>query len=592
MKNKKQHIAVLLIAFFMVIAILPSFAKRKKIMPQNAIAEKALSSENQRRYDYFFLEAVRQQAAGNYSAAFDLLSHCLEINPNAPEAYYLQASYFSALKQDSLALRNLEKAASLNPDNSTYLERIAQYYSDAEDYNKAIDAYEQLASRHRDRTDVLNVLLNLYQQNKNYDKMIATINRIEQVEGSSEEIALSKMRVYEMKNDKKAAYNALKSLSDEHPNDLNYKVMLGNWLMQNDKQKEAYKIFSDALKDEPGNTYVLSSLYDYYKSQKQDSIANKYLEQILMNPNTDAQSKTSMMREVINDNEQHGGDSTQVLGLFDRVMAKNPKDSTMAELTAAYMSLKKMPESVINKALYRVLDISPDNAQARVELIQSYWLKQSWDTVAVLSKQGTEYNPDEILFCYFLGMASYQKKENEKALSAFQRGVREATSKSNPDVVSDSYALMGEIYHELGKTKEMYEAFDSCLQWKSDNIGCLNNYAYYLSILKGDLSKAEQMSYRTIKAEPKNATYLDTYAWILFKQDRYKEAKIYIDQALKNDTDTAQSAVIIEHAGDIYYKNNDVPAALDYWQKALKAGGDNPLLPKKIKLKQYIKENE
>ena len=579
-------------ASLLMIAIIPSFAKRKKINPQMVTVGNGLLYNDQRRYEYFFLEAVHQQEVGNYSAAFDLLSHCLEINPNAPETYYLQAMYYSALKQDSLALKNLEKAASLNPDNSTYLERVAESYINTQNYDKAIEAYEQLASRHRDRTEVLEVLLKLYQQNKNYDKMIETINRIEQVEGNSEEITLSKMRVYEMKGDKKAAYNALKSLSDEHPNDLNYRVMLGNWLMQNDKQKAAFKIFSDALKEEPENTYVLSSMYDYYKSEKQDSLANKYLEHILMNPNTDVQSKTNMIREVIGDNEQQGGDSTKILGLFDRIMTLNPQDSTIAELNATYMSLKKMPQSSVNKALYRVLSISPDNAQARLQLIQSYWLKQSWDTVAVLSKQGTEYNPDEMLFCYFLGVAYYQKKENEKALSAFQRGIREATSRSNPDVVSDSYSLMGEIYHEVGKMKDMYEAFDSCLQWKSDNIGCLNNYAYYLSVTKGDLLKAEQMSYKTIKAEPQNATYLDTYAWILFKQERYKEAKVYIDQALRSDTDSTQSAVIIEHAGDIYYMNNDGLKALDYWQKSLKAGNDNPLLPKKIKLRQYIKENE
>lgn len=572
------------------IAVIPSSSKRKKITPQLITVERNLSYNDQRRYDYFFLKAILQQESGNYSAAFDLLSHCLEINPDAPEAYYLQAMYYSALKQDTLALRNLEKAASLNPDNSTYLEKVAESYINTQNYDKAIEAYEQLASRHRDRTEVLDVLLKLYQQNKDYDKMIETINRIEQVEGNSEEITLSKMRVYEMKNDKKAAYKALKSLSDEHPNDLNYRVMLGNWLIQNNKQKAAFKIFSDALKEEPENTYVLSSMYDYYKSEKQDSLANKYLEHILINPNTDAQSKTSMMREVISDNEQHGSDSTKVLGLFDRIMTLNPQDSTMAELNAAYMSLKKMPQTLVNKALYRVLSISPDNAQARLQLIQSYWLKQSWDTVAVLSKQGTEYNPDQILFCYFLGVAYYQKKENEKALSAFQRAIREATSKSNSDVVSDSYSLMGEIYHEAGKMKEMYEAFDSCLQWKSDNVGCLNNYAYYLSVSNGDLLKAEQMSYKTIKAEPQNSTFLDTYAWILFQQARYKEAKIYIDQALRNDTDSTQSGVVIEHAGDIYYMNKDIPKALDYWGKSIKAGNDSPLLPKKIKLKQYIKE--
>ena len=139
-------------------------------------------------------------------------------------------------------------------------------------------------------------------------------------------------------------------------------------------------------------------------------------------------------------------------------------------------------------------------------------------------------------------------------------------------------------------------AYDSCLVWKDDNIGCLNNYAYYLSELGEQLDKAEQMSYRTIKAEPKNATYLDTYAWILFMQQRYSEAKIYIDQTLQYDNDT--SAVLLEHAGDIYYQAGDATQALVYWQQALERvekEGDpkndrRPILIRKIKLKKYLKE--
>lgn len=573
-------------------AVAPSFAKKKRTVPQKVVAGKALSREERRRYDYFFLEAVRQQNAGKYSAAFELLSHCLKINPNAPEAYYLQAMYYSVLKQDSLALRNLERAASLNPDNSTYLERLAQYYLNGKDFDKAIAAYEQLAGRHRDRTDVLNVLINLYQQAKNYDGMLNCINRIEQLEGSSEEITLSKMRVYEMKEDNKSAYKVLKSLCDEHPNDLTYKVMMGNWLMQHGKQKEAYKMFVAARKIDADNDYVQSSLYDYYNAVGEKERAAALLESILINPNTEPKSKVTLMRGVIQDNEAHGGDSTQVLNLFRLILGKNPTDSTMLELEVAYRSLKKMPEDSINGGLYRLLAIQPENAQARLQLIQSYWVKEKWDSVIVLSKPGTEYNTDELVFSYFLGIAYYQKKDNDHALEAFRQAVKRTTSKSDPALVSDCYSIMGEIYHEKGMMEETFAAYDSCLQWKSDHVGCLNNYAYYLSVENRNLHKAEEMSYKTIKAEPKNSTFLDTYAWILFQQERYTEAKIYIEQAVKNDTDSVQSPVILEHAGDIYYKASDTAKALDYWNQALKAGSESVVLPKKIKLKQYIKENE
>ena len=80
---------------------------------------------------------------------------------------------------------------------------------------------------------------------------------------------------------------------------------------------------------------------------------------------------------------------------------------------------------------------------------------------------------------------------------------------------------------------EAYAAYDSSLVYNPNNIGTLNNYAYYLSVERTNLDKAEEMSYKTVKAEPENATYLDTYAWILFEKKRYTEARIYIEQAMK-----------------------------------------------------------
>ena len=148
---------------------------------------------------------------------------------------------------------------------------------------------------------------------------------------------------------------------------------------------------------------------------------------------------------------------------------------------------------------------------------------------------------------------------------------------------------------------EAYAAYDSALVYKPDNIGALNNYAYYLSVERKQLDKAEEMSYRTVKAEPSNGTYLDTYAWILFEKGKYVEARIYIDQALLNGGD--KSSVVVEHCGDIYYQNGEPDKALEFWQKALKLSEEKPedgseprttkelnLLKKKIAKRKYFSE--
>lgn len=547
-----------------------------------------LDYNTSQRFKYFYLEAINQQNKGNYAAAFDLLNHCQEINPNAAEVYFMRSAYYSMLKNDSLMVADIERAAALNPTNTTFMERLGQIYIGMGKFPKAIETYEKIFANTRDRDDVLNILIQLYDRQKDYDNMLRTIDRLESLEGSSEEITLARMRVLALKGDKEAELAELKSLSEKHPNDMNYHVMMGNWLLQNDRADEALKEYDYVLKMEPDNLMAQMSMLDYYRNVGEDSLANDLQEKMLINEDTPINSKMTLMRKVVADNEQEGGDSTQVLDLFHRILAKPQKTTDMHELYAAYMTLKKMPQDSINQALRDALEIAPDNAGVRLELIQAEWSKKNFDEVIRLSRAAQEYNPDEMAFYYFMGLAHFQKDERDEALNSFQRGVAQINESSNKEIVSDFYAIMGDILHEKGREKEAYAAYDSCLQWKPDNIGCLNNYAYYLSEQGKDLQRAEQMSYRTIKAEPQNSTYLDTYAWILFMQERYEESKLYIDQAVQNDSTV--SVVILEHAGDIHAKVGEMDKALDFWRKARDNGSDSKVLIRKIKLRKYLKK--
>lgn len=536
-------------------------------------------------FDRLFLDAVGYQLAGNDSAAMAKYDSCIALNPNAAEPYYRRALHYADTGNDSLAASNLERAAQLQPGNDTYQENVAETYIKRRDFDRAIKAYESLYKHHRDRSDVLDILVRLYGVKKDYTNMLATIERMEQIDGESDEMTFLKMNIYEQRKDTKNAYRMLKKLNDEHPNEPNYKVMMGNWLMNHDRKAEAFDLFKSALKDDTQNEFALSSLYDYYRSAGDNDSADHLRDEILFSTKTEIKTKTAMLQQAIREAEKQGGDSLPVLSLFDRTIEASPKAVDIINMKAVYMKLKEMPADSVNATFARALAIEPENATARMNIIQNIWTKNNWEEIIKLSKEGTQYNPEEMAFYYFLGMAYFQSNRDDDALDAFKRGVGEINDKSDPDIVSDFYALMGDILYKKNKPEEAFAAYDSCLQWKDDNVVALNNYAYYLSEQNRDLKKAEQMSLKTVEAEPTNSTYLDTYAWILFLQDRCDEAKAYIDRALGSDSDTTQtaSAVVIEHAGDIYSKCGDINRATELWQKAIDAGGDKAALERKIK---------
>lgn len=549
-----------------------------------------LSYNDRRRYDYFFLEAVCQQEKGNFAEAFELLRHCLEIDSTAAEAYFASAPYYSELGNDSLALACLMKAASLSPGNDTYQEHVAQYYIEGGNYDKAITAYENLYSHHRNRSDVLSILVQLYRQKKDYTRMLQTIERMEQVDGKTDETTLMKMAVYEMRGDRKMAYQMLKSVVDARPNEPSYKVMLGNWLMNHDRRDEALAQFQSALADDADNEFAQMSLYDYYRSAGDDSAAVRLRDHLLLSHKVDDKTKMSMLQQCIKESERQGGDSVPMLKLFSRVMRANPKNSDIPYLMATYMQLKKMPDDSVAAALRHVLEVEPERTSARLELAQMAWSRSDWDGMIRIATEGTQYTPSEMAFYYIKGVAQFQKGNDDASLESLRQGVGEIGDKSDSHMASELYALMGDILYKKNRPEEAFAAYDSCLHWNDDNVMAMNNYAYYLSELRRNLDKAEKMSRKTIEKAPTNSTYLDTYAWILFLEKRYGEAKAYIDRALENDTDSVPSAVVIGHAGDIYAQCGDTDKAVELWQKALDAGGDKAALSKKIRLRKYLPE--
>lgn len=539
-------------------------------------------------FDRLYLDAVCRQIAGD-STASALLERCHEMRPDAAEVYYSLAHSYLKQGNDSLARVNMRRAAELQPDNDNYLENVAETYIDQREYDRAIEAYEQLYTHHRDRSDVLELLVRLYNAKKDYRKMLSTIDRMEQADGPSEEISLMRMGIYEQQGDKKNAYRILHALTNDHPNEPSYKVMLGNWLMQHDRKSEAYNWFKSALEDDKQNEFALNSLYDYYRSMGDDTKARQLRDNILFSPQTDIKTKLSMLQQAIRENEQEqGGDSTAVLALFDKIMLATPRNAELSNLKAMYMRVKKMPQDSINAAYAHTLSFEPDNLSARLTLAQNKWEEKKWNEVVDLCDKGIQYTPEELTYYYFMALAYIQQDKDQKAYETCKRGLNEIdlnkADEPERNMASDMYGIIGDMSYTNQNYDEAFSAYEKAITIYPDNIQVLNNYAYYLSQQNTQLDHAAEMSLRTLKEEPTNATYLDTYAWILFLQKRYDEAKAYVDLTLQNSKNPDK--VLLEHAGDIYLMAGDKEKAVSYWKQAIEAGGNKASLERKIKTRK------
>lgn len=550
--------------------------------------ETLLSAEQQRKYDYFFLEAMRMKGKNEYDAAFGLLQHCLDINPTASSALYEISQYYMFLRQVPQGQVALEQAVAFAPDNYWYSQGLVSLYQQQNELDKAAALLEKMVIRFPSKQDPLFSLLDIYSRQEKYNDVISTLNRLEKRLGKNEQLSMEKFRIYlQMKDDKKA-FQEIESLVQEYPMDMRYQVILGDVYLQNGKKQEAYDAYQKVLAVEPDNPMALFSMASYYEQTGQKELYQQQLDTLLLNKKVTSDTKISVMRQVIAENEQSSAkDSTQVIALFDRMMKQDMDDPQIPMLYSQYLLSKNMEQEAV-PVLEQVVDLDPTNKAARLMLVSAAVKKEDYKQIIKVCEPGIEATPDALELYYYLAIAYHQAEQGDSVLSVCNRALEHITPDTRKEVISDFYSIMGDIYHTKKQMTEAYAAYDSALVYNSSNIGALNNYAYYLSVERRDLDKAEEMSYKTVKAEPNNSTYLDTYAWILFEKGNYAEARIYIDNAMKNDGE--KSDVIVEHCGDIYFMTGDVEGALKYWKKALEMGSESKTLKQKIEKKKYIAE--
>ena len=384
----------------------------------------------------------------------------------------------------------LEKAVTYAPDNYWYSQGLVSLYQQQNELDKAVTLLEEMVTRFPTKQDPLFNLLDIYGRQEKYSDVISTLNRLEKRLGKNEQLSMEKFRIYlQMKDDKKA-FQEIESLVQEYPMDMRYQVILGDVYLQNGKKQEAYDAYQKVLAVEPDNPMALFSMASYYEQTGQKELYQQQLDTLLLNKKVTSDTKISVMRQVIVENEQSSAkDSTQVIALFDRMMKQDIDDPQIPMLYAQYLLSKSMEAEAV-PVLEQVVDLDPTNKAARLMLISAAIKNEDYKQIIKVCEPGIEATPDALDFYYYLAIAYHQAEQPDSVLSVCTKALERVTTDTRKEIVSNFYSIMGEIYNTKKQMKEAYAAYDSALVYNPSNIGTLNNYAYYLSVERRDLDKA------------------------------------------------------------------------------------------------------
>lgn len=199
------------------------------------------------------------------------------------------------------------------------------------------------------------------------------------------------------------------------------------------------------------------------------------------------------------------------------------------------------------------------------------------DSVRHYTDRALAIFPHNTDLLHMRGALALQRKEYDEAVTLYNEALKHA---DNDTLRSSLWGAIGDVEHQRNQMKRCYKAYDKALRYHADNAMVLNNYAYFLALDNRDLERAHTMITRALSLAENNSTYLDTMAWVLYRLERYAEAKKYMQQALS--LDRSRSAELALHYGDILHALGEDFMAKTYWRKALERGAKKEEIEKRF----------
>ncbi len=547
--------------------------------------ELTLNENSRQKFDHYFYEALNAKAQNKFEEAFDLFRHCHALDSTNANVLVELGAYHNLMGEKSLGLSYLRKAVQYDPKNYYYNVILAGASKEMSLKQEVVDIYAFLLQTYPDKLELYYELANAYLDNGELEEALKTFENLEKISGITDMTALNKFRIYTMMDKKEAAFDEVLAIVAKNPGNSRYTLLAGDLYLQDNQPEKALEFYQKTAETDSGNPSLILSMVNYYEKTGDKQAALEEMSKAVAGTQLEVETKLQLLARYVALLQQSKQDVKTATPLFQSFVEQHPNNSDVNLLYGEVLLLQNDTTAALNRfsAYAKANPQDPTGYEQMLRLA----LPDKLDKIIEITQSALQNIPEAPQFYFYLGSAYYQQQKHREALDVFEAGLKNAKFQ-NPLVESDFYGQIGDLNYFLKNKKAAFENYEKSLERNPQNLFVLNNYSYYLSLERKELDKAEKMSSITVKAEPTNPTYLDTYGWILFEQGAYVMAKIYIEKAVEYSKEEP-SPDIFEHHGDILAVTGETDKAVEQWQKAKALGSDSKTLDKKIKQREYIK---
>jgi len=495
-----------------------------------------LSSRDSSLVKEYFFTGIRDKTNENYARAIENFNKIIVFDPKNSVVYYERA--LSQLKLNDLVAAevSIKKAISLEADNEWYLKLLAEVYKNKGDMDALVAVYTELINLRPEQESNYFGKSSALAFSGKLKESLAGYADIEKRFGASE--SLLKAKKYLSARLKDVPMNAGAPIENH--------LATGSLLLDQGLADSALKVFKAGKKRNPDGFELDVAIADAYLQQKNVPEASIYLKQAL---------KVKM-------------DDPKLYALYGDLLYR--QGLLMESLEQYRLSLK------LSDQLYYVWEQTLN--------IQNI-LRNYKATIGTANAALTLY-PNQAIIYYYLAFAEHRRNLNKDAALHLETALQ--LDSENKDLKAMVWSLKAEILLDGNDLQLALKTFNEAHSYSPTNYLIFLNFSYYLALKSKGLNEAVTLISEAEKNLPNNNLVSETYSFILLKLRRYKEAKVMVEKALKNNGET--NAVYLEHYGDVLFLNGEQEQALNYWIKARSAGGDTEILKQKINEKKYINE--
>ncbi|MEM9050721.1 MAG: tetratricopeptide repeat protein [Bacteroidota bacterium] len=533
-----------------------------------------LSEEELRAYEIAFLDGNKEKILGNIAEAEQYFRIALGINPYSDAAHFEIAKISVERGRFGEAAIFMEKARELDGDNIWYAEYLAQIYAETGRLDQAIKTLEEIIEANPDKVEYYFNLAALLGAQGKYEEAIDVFDQVESKYGQMEEVAMQRQVIYRDQKKPEKALEEVNKLIEFNSSEIRYYGMKAEILEEMGRVEEAKALYGTMLEMEPDYGQIYFSLFRIYEGEGKTTQAREYLLSAFESQGLGIDVKVNVLLNLMT----NPGESPELLfSLSDKLVEAHPTNAKAHAIQGDLYNNFQKPEEA-RASFQRAVELDPNRPPIWQEILIISSGLNDFETMLSESEKAIEYFPQQPLFYLFNGIALQQMNRTEEAIESLEAGKNLVID--NNELLGQFYASLGDVYHSVEDHKLSDASYEKSLKYSPSNVIVLNNYAYYLSLRGEDLEKAESMAKKANDFSPNQASFQDTYAWVLFKRGNYQNALFWIKEALKNGG--SEDSDVLEHHGDILWQLDQKMEAKTAWQMALDFGGDEKSLKEKI----------